>query len=224
MTKIDPDSSPDSHRLPHNPALAANHNFAESMTTSSLLTLTILVEGGLLAVALALGWWLKIPFWEDIVSSSDAWGWAILWTLPLVAIFIALVETSWRATARVKQDLTQFVVHLKGCSTGHLLFMSVMAGLGEEALFRGILLPWAAGYIGIPGALVLTSILFGLAHFISKEYMIGTTIIGMFLGGLYIWHDNLLVPMAVHGIYDFIALIYVVKIRPIAPSFPSKEA
>ncbi len=170
----------------------------------------------MLVAAVALGWWLHIPFWKDMHPSWSAGAWAMGWTLPLFALFVVLVETSWRATAPLKQNLAQFTSHLKGCGTGQLLVMSVLAGVGEEALFRGVLLPWMASHTGPLAALMLSSLLFGMAHFISKEYMIGTTIIGVFLGGLYLWHGNLLVPMAVHGLYDFAALVYVVQIRPAA--------
>jgi membrane protease YdiL (CAAX protease family) len=38
-------------------------------------------------------------------------------------------------------------------------------------------------------------------------------VIGVYLGALYVWFGNLTVPVVVHGTYDFIALVYAVKIR-----------
>jgi len=49
-----------------------------------------------------------------------------------------------------------------------VLFMVVLAGgvapLAEEILFRGILYPWLAGWLGVIAAMVISSALFGLVH------------------------------------------------------------
>jgi membrane protease YdiL (CAAX protease family) len=63
-------------------------------------------------------------------------------------------------------------------------------------------------------ALGMVSVLFGIMHWISRAYAVFATILGFYLGWLWIASGNLLVPIVAHGLYDFVALVYVVKMRP----------
>jgi membrane protease YdiL (CAAX protease family) len=57
-------------------------------------------------------------------------------------------------------------------------------------------------------AIALGAILFGLVHWITFSYAVFAAILGAYLGWLF-WHfENLLVPMIVHALYDFAALVY----------------
>jgi membrane protease YdiL (CAAX protease family) len=54
--------------------------------------------------------------------------------------------------------------------------------------------------------LVITSLLFGLAHALSKLYFLFAVAVGAFLGWLAF--RDLVAPMVAHGLYDFLALVY----------------
>jgi membrane protease YdiL (CAAX protease family) len=45
---------------------------------------------------------------------------------------------------------------------------------------------------------------------VTAAYAVMAGFIGLYLGVLAVWHDNLLVPMVVHALYDFVALTYLV--------------
>src|SRR4029079_14486228 len=64
-------------------------------------------------------------------------------------------------------------------------------------------------YVDVPYAILITAIIFGFCHFITVTYVILATLISIYLSWLLVWSDNLLVPMAAHGVYDLIALIVV---------------
>ena len=100
-----------------------------------------------------------------------------------------------------------------------LALISALAGLGEELLFRGVLQTVLAGAVGLGLAVALTSIVFGLAHFISFTYAAYATVVGVYLGVLLIVFGNLLVPVVAHAAYDFLALVYLVYFRPPAAGF-----
>ena len=95
------------------------------------------------------------------------------------------------------------------------MLISLFAGAGEEMLFRGLIQAgldeWMTGPAGAWIALAVASLLFGLAHMVSATYAVVAALIGAYLGALLIATDNLLAPIVAHGLYDFVALIYLVR-------------
>jgi hypothetical protein len=89
-----------------------------------------------------------------------------------------------------------------------IVIVSIMAGVCEEALFRGLGQNWITGYIGVIPGLVVASLIFGLFHFISVSYVVLVTLIGLYLGGLYVWTGDLMISVVAHAVYDFLALGY----------------
>ncbi len=68
-----------------------------------------------------------------------------------------------------------------------LCFISACAGFGEELLFRGVI----QAKLGI----VASSIVFGLLHFITPAYCFIATIMGFYIGYLFLYYDSLLVAV-----------------------------
>lgn len=95
----------------------------------------------------------------------------------------------------------------------------LLIGPGEELLFRGVVQGTLRERFGPVPAIATASVLFGVAHGLSLSgsiegrlvYMAAIAVIGLVLGGLYEYTDNLTVPALVHGAYDatLFALIYV---------------
>ena len=84
-------------------------------------------------------------------------------------------------------------------------------------LFRGVVQPAVADWVGGPWGtwvgLAAAAILFGLAHQITITYALLAGLIGAYLGGIWLLSHNLLVPIIAHAAYDFIVLVYLVRIR-----------
>ena len=84
-------------------------------------------------------------------------------------------------------------------------------------LFRGVLQEEFAGWVhgsqGVVFGLLLASLLFGLLHCITPSYAPFAGLTGLYLGGLWLATHNLLVPIAAHGVYDFLALVYLTRVR-----------
>jgi len=93
-----------------------------------------------------------------------------------------------------------------------LFTISVVAGLSEEAFFRGAIQGSLADRVNVILAVVLASALFGAFHLLTWTYAIIAAFIGAYLGLLWIWTGNLLTPMITHAVYDFVALVYFLRI------------
>ncbi len=96
-------------------------------------------------------------------------------------------------------------------SAAELALIAMLAGLAEELLFRGVVQVALARVLPEGGALVVASAAFGLAHFVTPTYAVLAAVAGLYLGALYLLQGSLLVPVIAHALYDFLALLYLVR-------------
>lgn len=130
----------------------------------------------------------------------------VLWTIPLVAVLFVLLRLP------ALQAFHQFVIDTLGpmfakVSTGQVLLISTLAGVGEEMAFRWVLQGGLGPVIGDVQALVVVSLVFGAVHWLNATYFVLATFMGLFLGWLYL-EVGLLAAIVCHAIYDAIALLY----------------
>lgn len=169
-----------------------------------LLILTILAEGVVLIAALLIAWFFGIKlfplsqkiFYDTVIGTLGA-------LIPL-ALFVFLLSEKANNIPLLgslkKTIINDISVIFSDCRLIDLCFISVLAGFAEELLFRGVI----QVKIGIIGA----SIIFGLLHFITPAYCIIATIMGFYLGFLFQYYESILIPIQLHFVYDFGALIY----------------
>lgn len=181
----------------------------------TLVIWAALFEGGLGVLAITLGWWFESRPEHLIRWTLPGLAWGIGASLPPLALVLLCIKYPVRPFADLVRTFDELLVPLfRGCAVWELAVISLLAGFGEELLFRGIVQHWTAArwgtWIGLAGA----SILFGLLHPISITYAVLAGLIGLYLGGLWIVTDNLLAPIVTHAVYDFLVLVYLVRIRP----------
>jgi membrane protease YdiL (CAAX protease family) len=186
----------------------------ESNNRLTVVLLAVGVEGGLVGVAWLLGWWLEQPPLRTFDWSARAALLGVAATLPLVLLFFALVRWPVGPLAGIKRFTEEVICPvLSPCTVVDLVGIAALAGLGEEMVFRGVLQPALGHQIGKWGALASASVLFGLAHAVSVTYAVLATLMGAYLGALWMYSGNLLVPVVVHGLYDLVALLYLLRGR-----------
>lgn len=83
------------------------------------------------------------------------------------------------------------------------LLVALSAGIWEELLYRGFLIWFLTPYIGLIGAIVLSSILFGIAHVYQSAFaIVRTGLIGLVLAIAYVASGSLWWVMAAHALLD----------------------
>lgn len=182
-----------------------------------ILWLAVIFETGLLLLAIALGWILKAPPLRQVELAWGPMAIGVGATAPLLVGMRWSSGTRWAPIARLRDEVERTVIPLFArCTTVDLAVISLLAGLGEEALFRGVIQS-ALGHSLSPWlALTLSSTAFGLAHLVTPLYALMAGVIGCYLGLLLLVWDNLLIPIVVHALYDFVALSYLVRSRSAA--------
>jgi uncharacterized protein len=172
------------------------------------------IELLLLASAVVLGWAISVPW-------PDRWRWDLtdgvlgaVGAVPMLLLFWWLFHTETKVLRRIREFLERVVrPALKEWSVAQLLAISILAGAGEEALFRGLLQGGLERWVGPLPALILASAVFGACHWITPTYALVAGLMGCTLGGLWWWTGNLLTPMVAHGVYDFVALVWLLRVR-----------
>lgn len=183
-----------------------------------ILRVAFLFEGGLFALALGLGWLLGYPV---LFQVDFGWQGLAAGALGTVAPLVGLWWCSWSRWAplrRLMGEVEEVVVVFAGCSYFELALIAFLAGLGEEALFRGVFQTALADWLNPWGAWAVASGLFGLGHFVTPAYAIVAGLFGLYLGALFLVSGNLLPAIIVHTLYDFFALVYLLR-----RSVPRKE-
>jgi len=156
-----------------------------------------------------------IPVWSTIHFGTGAMVLGVAATaVPLAAVAL-LLHAPLESIRRLIRDADSLVRPIfAGCTTTEFAAIAVAAGVGEELLFRGVIQPLLVGWTGLVLALIISNVLFGMVHLVTRTYALIAATVGLYLGVVFAVTDNLLVPIVVHSLYDFIALVYWLRLRP----------
>lgn len=129
-------------------------------------------------------------------------------TAPLFALLVATDHARDRQFLRPMTEFRRIFLEPIALALGwrSALLLSVLAGVGEELFFRGIL----QQEVG----LILSSLLFAVLHFGTalRKFLTVATVyfaVSLYLGLLYSFTGSVWSPMIAHILYDFIALLYI---------------
>ncbi|MEF8833712.1 MAG: CPBP family intramembrane glutamic endopeptidase [Halofilum sp. (in: g-proteobacteria)] len=183
------------------------------LPTDRLFAFAVVFEAALIPLALLLAVAAGLAPWGAFTVSPGLLLVAVAATLPLLAL-LALFA---RAGARWFRDVEALARPLiesvfRGRGVVAVVVVSALAGLGEELLFRGVIQAGVSQGFGAWQGLLVASVLFGLMHALSRAYFVLATLMGLYLGVLYQVTDNLLLPVLVHGLYDAIAIGYLLRV------------
>ena len=173
-----------------------------------------LLESGLLVLALLWGRLSHRAALGDLHWSVKDALLGIGAAIPPLVFFLWTLNAKVRVFSQHRHLLETMLRPLFGKWTvWELATISVLAGVCEEAFFRGAIQGSLAERVGLALALALGSAAFGAAHLITWTYAIIAAFIGAYLGLLWIGTGNLLAPMVTHAVYDFAALIYFLRVH-----------
>lgn len=174
----------------------------------------LVLEGGLALVALLLGAVFGVAPFLTLSISARGLVQGLLATVPMLAMFVLLSRSRARFVHEIRERVDEAVALLfSNASVFQIAMVCVAAGFGEEALFRGFLQGALESWLGRAPALLLASAVFGVAHPVTPAYAAIATVIGLYFGFLWVLSGNLLAPIVAHGLYDFVAVLAVVRRR-----------
>jgi membrane protease YdiL (CAAX protease family) len=172
-------------------------------------------EASLVLVALFLGWIAGIDPFEKLYFSEAAIAYGIIGTVPLFIMFLALEQMQGDSIVKIRKLLLQTLG--PGLHRYHwtdLFMLAAIAGVSEELLFRGVIQPWIESSWGMAAGLIGSNVIFGLVHAVTPLYAVLAAFVGIYLGLSldYGGERNLLTPVIIHGLYDFLAFVALMRV------------
>lgn len=151
-------------------------------------------------------------FQSRFTFSWGATGYALLLSLPMFGALYFAVRTEWEPLSRLRKEIEEKIVPIfANCNVFDLAVIAFLAGAGEEIFFRGWMQAALANRLGVLLGILIASAIFGFAHYLSAVYAIYAGLTGLYLGVIYQMSGNLYIVMGIHALYDFIALVYLVR-------------
>ena len=189
------------------------------LTSSRVFRVAVICEAALVILAIALGWLLgpdPLRTHATAAGLPAALGWGLAATLPMLAGLFILERVRFGEFAKLHDTIDDYLLPLfRPMRLWQLGLISLLAGLGEELLFRGWLQAGIAGWIGGPAGpwigLVLASLVFGVCYAVTRLYALLATLAGIYLGLVFLLTDHLLPAILAHALYDFAALVYMTR-------------
>lgn len=138
--------------------------------------------------------------------------------------FTILDHIPWSQLKKVSEKTKEIVNDaFKKTSRFNRFLVCLLAGVGEEVLFRGFIFvvifefwPWGLEFnLNIIAAIIVSSTLFGLGHSITLLYFILTALLGVTFCLVFLWTGSLIAPVVAHALYDFYAIEFALKERQV---------
>jgi len=178
------------------------------------MALAVLFEGGMVLLWLVAAGFLGIVPGNQGAATVQALVTGTAATLPLLPLLWWISRSRLGPLRAMMREVDEVLVPLLSRLTvADYALIALLAGIGEEGVFRGVLQEGLSLSLPVPVAIVAASAVFGLLHFITPAYALFAGLMGAYLGVLYVLTGNLLVPITVHALYDFIALLYLLRWR-----------
>lgn len=148
--------------------------------------------------------WFKFKF----KSNWFVWGFGgYLVAIPLVLLVSSINQQLWHGQGG-SNPLLSLALQAQDQVALAIFFStaSIAAPIFEEIMFRGFLLPSLTRYTSVNGAIVISGLIFAIAH-LSLSEVLPLATLGIVLGFVYTRSRNLLAPMLLHCLWNSGTLI-----------------
>jgi membrane protease YdiL (CAAX protease family) len=173
-----------------------------------LVSYLMMAIGGLLILYFSIRRFLPLPKDQDWFNLKPTGNW-FLWgfggylvALPCVVVVSLINQQIWQGQGGSNPIL--FLALQAQDQVALAIFFStasIAAPIFEEAIFRGFLLSSLTRYVPVWGAILISSLIFSVAH-LSLAEVLPLTTLGIVLGVVYTRSRNLLAPILLHSLWN----------------------
>lgn len=147
-------------------------------------------------------WMEWVEVWEQPRS--------LYWYLAGLAVLLTLVAAMlprWRSAVEKRERRVYLFMARDNRERSLWVLISLLAGIGEELTYRGVMFILLWRITGSPGtAALIAAVVFGFSHYVQgwkSSILIGG--FALIFQALYYFSGSLIIPMLVHFLYDVTA-------------------
>lgn len=166
----------------------------------------LLFQGGIGVVGLVAIWLLDIPVQWQGLGGLEVLLYGALGAAGTYLALLLITQIPWLFPDNLDRQMQGLYNFARSFPWPVLVALSVLAGVGEELLFRGAAQGWLIQHTGPWTAVIAASVLFGLVHYVSFTYFLVATGLGLVLGTGYQLSGSLGLVILWHALYDMLAL------------------
>ncbi|MDP1564599.1 MAG: CPBP family glutamic-type intramembrane protease [Pirellulaceae bacterium] len=170
----------------------------------------------------SVNWWGNGPVFAVAIGVGLALG--------MLGTMYWLKRMGWAWFLEIETILDQLLVpSLRRCGLWQLLVLALLAGVGEELLFRWAIQGWlellghwlladrvfahdpfliVSDSLAYVGAATITAVLFGLCHAVTRAYWVLAAVMGLIFSLVVVGGGGLVGAIIAHGLYDFLAFLW----------------
>jgi uncharacterized protein len=179
--------------------------------TYVLISYLAMAASGLGVLYLSIKKYFPLPkdwFGFNVFGNWFLWGFGgYLVALPLVVIVSLINQQIWHGQGGSNPLLSLALKSQDSIALTIFFFTaSIAAPIFEEIIFRGFLLSSLSKYVSVTTAIILSSLLFAIAH-LSLSEIVPLMTLGIVLGVVYSRSRNLLSSILLHGLWNSGTLI-----------------
>ena len=199
----------------------------ESESWKRIFTKFVMAEYLMVPIALVMMWVCDLPNADSVTGQllgENPWSWGVAFglfaTIPMLLSIVLTALVPWRPLVELRELVqAKLAPFFRGMPSWALFLIALGAGLGEEWLFRGFgiqgvgwLLPdvWSPLMVQWTAILII-ALIFGGLHALTPMYFLLTFVMGIYFGYLVLLTESLLPAVVAHGLYDYIALLYIMR-------------
>ena len=162
---------------------------------------------------LLLGTWARVGRPWSALGFVPPTGWRIVVGFILAGIVVGVALQQIGAIRRVSRERldairpkiadVEFILPHTLAERRWFMLLSCTAGFCEEVLYRGYLI-WVIGaFVGVPGAVVTSVVLFGAGHaYQGRKGIVKTSLAGLAMALVYVASGWLIPGMIIHAVID----------------------
>jgi hypothetical protein len=175
------------------------------------ITYMLMALSGILVLYWSIADFLPLPkdwFKFKLNTNWFVWGFGgYLVAIPLVLIISLINQQLWHGQGGSNPLLYLALQSQDKIALGiFFITASIAAPVFEEIMFRGFLLPSLTRYISVWGAIIISGLIFAIAH-LSLSEVLPLATLGIILGVVYTRSRNLLASMFLHSLWNSGTLI-----------------
>jgi hypothetical protein len=169
-------------------------------------TYMLMAVSGILVLYWSIKSFLPLPRdWFEFQFNSNWFVWGFggyLVAIPLVLVVSLINQQLWQGQGG-SNPLLSLALESQNKVALAIFFItaSIAAPIFEEIMFRGFLLPSLTRYISVWGAILISSLIFAIAH-LSLSEVLPLATLGIILGVVYTRSRNLLSSMFLHSLWN----------------------